>query len=85
MTEKKNSRCPHCGRAYPTVYARILKAFDSKQPIAQYHLGKELGVSYRQVLRVLHQLRDAKIIEIDHFEPSSKEGKEKIFWRNKQT
>jgi CTP-dependent riboflavin kinase len=74
-------RCPHCGRRYPTVYAKILDAFEAKEPISQYQLYKELGVSYRQTIRILHQLEATHYIERDHTEPSSKGGKDKIFWR----
>ena len=73
--------CPYCGRRYPTVYTKIVVAFETKQPIAQYQLSKKLGVSYRQIIRVLHQLEVTHYIERDHTEPSSKGGKDKIFWR----
>lgn len=76
-------RCSHCGRTYPAIYAKIMRAFEeAKQPLGQYQLGKTLG-SYRQVLRILHQLEAAKYIEIDHLEPSKKRGKRKIYWRRK--
>ena len=78
--EEETLRCPHCGRLYPPVYAKIIEAFESKQLIAQYQLGKKLGVSYRQTIRILHQLEATKYIKIDHTEPSSKGGKEKIYW-----
>ena len=54
---------------------------EAKQPISQYQLSKKLGVSYRQTIRVLHQLETLHYIERDHTEPSSKNGKDKIFWR----
>jgi CTP-dependent riboflavin kinase len=54
---------------------------EAKQPISQYQLYKKLGVSYRQTIRVLHQLEATHYIERDHTEPSSKNGKDKIFWR----
>lgn len=73
--------CPHCGRRYPTIYAKIVVAFEAKQPIAQYQLSKKLGVSKRQTIRVLHQLEATHYIERDHTEPSAKGGKDKIFWR----
>jgi predicted ArsR family transcriptional regulator len=76
--------CPCCGRRYPTVFAKILDAFEAEQIIAQYQLSKKLGVSKRQILRVLHQLEAAHYIERDHTEPSSKNGKDKIFWRRVQ-
>ena len=74
-------KCPCCGRRYATVYAKIMVAFEAKQPVGQYQLKKQLGVSYRQVIRVLHQLEATHYIERDHTEPSSKHGKGKIFWR----
>jgi hypothetical protein len=74
--------CPCCGRRYPTVYSKIMVTFsEAKQPIAQYDLHKKLGVSHRQILRVLHQLEASHYIERDHTEPSSKGGKDKNFWR----
>jgi hypothetical protein len=73
--------CPHCGRRYPTIYAKIVYAFEGKEPISQYQLYKKLGVSYRQTIRVLHHLEALHFIERDHAEPSSKGGKDKIFWR----
>ncbi len=73
--------CPYYGRRYPTNYSKIVDAFEAKQPIAQYQLSKKLGESYRQTIRVLHQLETSHYIERDHTEPSSKGGKDKIFWR----
>jgi CTP-dependent riboflavin kinase len=76
--------CPCCGRRYPTVYTKIVVAFEAKQPIAQYQLYKELGVSYRQTIRILHQLEALHFIERDHTEPSAKNGIDKIFWKRVQ-
>jgi predicted ArsR family transcriptional regulator len=76
--------CPCCGRRYPTIYAKIVDTFEVEQIIAQYTLHKKLGVSKRQILRVLHQLEATHYIERDHTEPSSKRGKDKIFWRRVQ-
>ncbi len=51
-----------------------------RSPVGQYDLGKKCHVSYRQILRVLHQLEKAGLVRLDRTEPSSKGGKERKFW-----
>ena len=58
----------------------ILQHFAENKEAYQYGLDKKLSVSYRTILRNLHDLEKHKLLKIVRKEPSKKQGKPKNVW-----
>lgn len=59
---------------------KILRQFALNKEVHQYNLNKEIGVSYRTTLRVLHSLEELGELRIVRKEQSEKQGKERNVW-----
>jgi len=59
---------------------KILKQFTLNKEVYQYGLEKKIGVSYRTILRTLHELRELRLLRIVRKERSEKRGKERNVW-----
>jgi len=60
--------------------AKILRILALNKEVYQYGLDKEVGVSYRTILRTLHSLEELGIIRVSRKEESEKRGKERNVW-----
>jgi DNA-binding PadR family transcriptional regulator len=59
---------------------KILASLAQKQELSQYDMPKIFGVKYRQVIRIIHELRDHDLIFLKRTEQSEKGGKPKNIW-----
>ena len=59
---------------------KILQHFAENKEAYQYSLNEQLGISYRTILRNLHELEKRELLKIVRKEESEKQGKPRNVW-----
>lgn len=59
---------------------KILRYAALNVEVHQYRLAEKVGISYRTVIRTLHELRKLEWLNLVRTEPSEKQGKDRNVW-----